>query len=356
MGLGPGAGVRRRLLLLGAIFLTLSCGHSGALDVAILASNNDQEIYEAGKKAVQHREFENARKLFKRIIDGFPQSAYGGPARLALADSHFTEGGTANYILAASEYRDYLQLFPTKADSPYAEFQVGEAYFKQRNSPDRDQVPTEKALEQFQRLLDRFPDSKYTELGRQRVVVCRQSLARSEFLAGYFYEKSRKAYRASIIRYQGVLSEYPDYDHMDEVLYHLGFSLSQQGRNAEALPILAKLTKNYPDSPLTKKGVVLLEHAQKGTPAAPPSPAPSPSIFVPGPTSSPEAVPPGAPEPFPTPAGPPPQAPSPSPEEPGPPVPPASGGASPSPAGPAPVASPAPAASPGTSREAQVEL
>ena len=54
----------------------------------------------------------------------------------------------------------------------------------------------------------------------------------SEYLAGYFYQRTRKAYRAAIARYEIVLSDYPDYERLDEVLLRLARSAwsSRPGR------------------------------------------------------------------------------------------------------------------------------
>ena len=44
-----------------------------------------------------------------------------------------------------------------------------------------------------------------------RVKSCRGSLARAEFGVAWFYQKSRKAYRAAIPRYENILKNYPDF-------------------------------------------------------------------------------------------------------------------------------------------------
>jgi hypothetical protein len=49
-------------------------------------------------------------------------------------------------------------------------------------------------------------------------------------MAGYFYQKTRRAYRSAILRYESVLKDYPDYGHMDEVLFRLGECLALAGR------------------------------------------------------------------------------------------------------------------------------
>lgn len=286
----PGRCLTRPLLLLAAA-LAVGCAHGGEPDIATLASNSDQVIWEAGQKAVEKHNWESARQHFKRIIEGFPQSELGPAVRLALADSYAKEGGTANYVLAASEYRQFLTLYPSHPRSDYAQFQVGECFFKQRNGPDRDQTQTGKALDEYQRLLELYPSSSYVESARERIVACRQSLARSEFLVGYFYQRTRQAHRAAIGRYEHVLSEYPDYRQLDEVLYRLAECLCLTGRPAEARPQLARLLDSYPQSAFADEArKMAAELAQTPTacrdihsvPSPPPSPTPPQTSPSPG--------------------------------------------------------------------------
>lgn len=258
-----------------------ACG-SGEADLATLASNSDQLIWDAGQKAFEKHQWESARQHFRRIIDAFPQSEFAPMARLNLGDSHFGEGGTGNYILAVSEYRDFVTLYPSHPKSDYAQFQTGESYFKQRNGPDRDQSSTHKALAEYERLLDLYPNSPYVEQARERIKASRQSLARAEFGAGYFYQRTRKAYRASIQRYEGILANYPDYDGLDEVLYRLGECLVIAQRKSEALPHLQRLIDSYPQSPRVPDAQKLIAQVQQAqpalaTPGAAPSPGPSPT-------------------------------------------------------------------------------
>lgn len=279
----------RRLALLLAGVVLAGCSGGREVDIATLASNSDQIIWEAGQKAFKKKQWENARQHFKRIVDAFPQSEYGPEARLALGDSYFNEAGAANLILAISDYRDFLTLYPSHPRSDYGQFQVAESHFRQRNGPDRDQTNTEKALVEFQRLLENYPGSPYVEPARQRVRECRQSLARAEHLAGYFYQRTRQAWRAAITRYESLLSEYPDYDRLDEVLFRLAECLATVGRGYEALPHLARLEEAYPTSEWVasaKKLRATLPTTPPPAPAQAPAPTPSPTPS-PAPTPSP---------------------------------------------------------------------
>ena len=257
-----------RPLALTLLLVSLGCAHGGEVDVSTLASSSDQILWEAGEKAAQKKNWESARQIYKRIIDGFPQSEFGPGARIALGDSYFNEGGAASYILAIGAYRDFLTLYPSHPKSDYAQLQVAECHFRQRNGPDRDQTETEKALAEFQRLLDVYPQSANIEKARGRIVECRYSLARAEFLAGYFYQKSRQACRAAIPRYETILSDYPDYQAIDEVLLRLGQALTACSRPAEALPHLARLLEEYKTSRFADEAKKLYDEIQAKTPTA----------------------------------------------------------------------------------------
>lgn len=279
----------------GAVLLALplaACAHSG-VDLATLSSSSDQIVWDAAQKAYAKKNWESARQHFKRIIDAFPQSEHGPGARLGLAETYFQEGGTANYILAVAQYRDFLTLYPSHPRADYAQLQVAEAYFRQRNSPDRDQGPTGKALEEYQRLLDLYPQSSYVEQVRGRIRECRQSLAKAEFLAGYFYQKSRQAWRAAILRYEGIVNEYPDYQDFDEVLFRMAECLAAAGRKAEALPHLGRLLAEYPTSNYVEPARKLMANLEpKAGPDVPPPPAPPAQASPPTPASPSAASPP----------------------------------------------------------------
>jgi outer membrane protein assembly factor BamD len=273
--------VRRAAIALAAGLVLAACA-STQPDIATLTSNSDKAIWDAGQKALQGKNWESARQHFRRIIDGFPQSEFAAPARLALAETYVKEGGSANDLLAVAAYREFLTLYPSHPKSDFAQFEVAEAYFRRKNGPDRDQTDTREAVTEYQRLLDLYPQSSYGEKARERVTEARQSLARAEFLAGYFYQRTREACRSAIGRYEVVVKEYPDYKGLDEVLYRLGECLVEAGRAPEALPHLGRVVQDFPTSPWAAPARTLMTSAAN-TPAVP-SPAPSP---LPSPSPSP---------------------------------------------------------------------
>jgi outer membrane protein assembly factor BamD len=283
----------RGALVTGLLLAVAACGH-GQPDIATLTSNSDQVIWEAGQKALEKKDWESARQHFKRIIDAFPQSQYAPSARLALGDTYVAEGGTSNDILSIGAYREFLTLYPSHPKSDYAQFQVAESYFRQKSGADRDQTQTLRGLEEYERLLDLYPGSPYIEQARGRIKELRQNLARAEYMAGYFYQKTRQYCRAAVARYEGILKDYPDFDDLDLVLLHMAECLHAQGRTAEALPHLGRLLEDFPESAQAETARSLMEEWSN---EPPPPPAPAGAGAVPSPEASPATPPSPLPSP-----------------------------------------------------------
>ncbi len=280
--------------LLAGIAIAAAAGAAACVghttDIATLTSNSDQAIWEAGQKAFERHDWISARQHYRRIIDAFPQSTHAAESRIAVGETYAKEGGSTNDLLAVGAYREFLTLYPSHPRRDYAQFQIGEAYFRRRNGPDRDQTDTREALTEFQRLLDLYPQSSFAEQARARITEARQSLARAEFMAGYFYQRTRELCRASIARYQVILKEYPDYRSTDEVLFRLSECLQASGRGTEAVPYLSRLLEEYPNSSFADQARQLMAAAA----LAPPVPSPAPPAPSPAP-----AAPPASPSPIP---------------------------------------------------------
>jgi len=283
----------KRLLAVAAVALVLPACAGHQIDLQALSSASDQIVWEAGEKAVAKKDWASARQYFRRLIDAFPQSEHQPDARIALADSYFEEGGTGNYVLAVSSYREFLTLYPQHPKSDYAQFRAAESYFKQKNTPDRDQTATDQALEEYQRLLDVYPQSTFVEPTREKIRECRQTLARSNFQVGYFYQKTRKSWRSAIGRYETIVSEYPDFEKFDEVLFRLSQCLAYSGRYAEARPPIGRLQAEFPQSPFVEEAKKL--EATFPAPGVPAVTAPAPA--GPPPQDKPASPPPSGPPP-----------------------------------------------------------
>lgn len=217
------------------------------------SAQGDRYLAELGNKALEDKDWEEARGYFKQLIDTYPRSPLAAEARLGIGDSYFNQRGGGNLVLATAEYRDFLTFYPNHPRADYAQFQIASAHFKQIHGADRDQEPTRSAVAEFSKLIELYRNSRYAEEGRKLLQECYERLAEHEFTVGRFYLKQRKACRGAIARFKTVLEQYPTYSRNDEVYFHLGEAFQLCDSPLEAMPYYKQLIDNYPKSALKEE-------------------------------------------------------------------------------------------------------
>src|SRR5437879_10504222 len=72
----------------------------------------DKQLYDKAINDIKHGRHEVGRLNLQTLINTYPDSEYLAKAKLAIADSYFKEGGTANTTQAVAGYKDFIVFFP----------------------------------------------------------------------------------------------------------------------------------------------------------------------------------------------------------------------------------------------------
>lgn len=179
------------------------CALFGRSDMRL---NTPEAIYERGVEHYQQGKYSKAIEAFQRVKEEYPLSKTALLAELGIADSYFSDELFAE---AELNYGEFINLHPTNPNIPYVMYQLGMCHYKQMLSIDRDQSETVKARKEFERILSRYPTSKFAPLAEQKLRECRKRLAENEFYVGHFYFKM-KQYKAALKRFEGVSKDYSD--------------------------------------------------------------------------------------------------------------------------------------------------
>ena len=75
------------------------------------AAQPDRFLFERGNTALKEEEWADARTYFQQIVDGYPQSPFRPDAKLGVGDSYLGEDTAASVVLAANEFREFLQFY-----------------------------------------------------------------------------------------------------------------------------------------------------------------------------------------------------------------------------------------------------
>lgn len=233
------------------------------VEIAPEIAASDEALFKAGQEYVK-KDPEKARLYFRQVIDSFPKSFYAQRAKLAIADSYFKKGDEGSLILSASEYREFISLYPYSPSASYAQYQIAMTFFKNPLKPGRDQTKTIRALAEFKRVVTNYPLSEEGKLAQKQISDCEERLAAHLCTIGVHYYKAY-AYKASTSRLSEILTNYPSYSKMDEVYFYLADSYYKWGKRDESVPYFMKLVSDYPKSKYTKKAQERLGEINKTT-------------------------------------------------------------------------------------------
>ncbi len=203
---------KRLALVLMALLLTSGCsslsnmwddltGKKGS-EIEVLP----QELAYQGMENLNAARYSTAIETFQTLKDRYPYSKYAILAELKIADAMFLR---EDYEDAHEAYGEFERLHPKNEATPYVIYQQGMCFFERMTGYDREQVSTVLAIQTFTRLVQTYPDSRYSAMAIARITEAQNSLAHHEFYVGEFYYKM-KAYKAAVGRFVSLVRNYPD--------------------------------------------------------------------------------------------------------------------------------------------------
>lgn len=203
-----------------------------------------KELYLQGEKEFRGKNFKKAAETFDYIINNFPNSKVRALALLALASSKYEK---RDYEEAKFHFKSFIEQFPANSQVTKAYYLKAMCSFKQMESYERDQTNTHLALKGFEKIIETFPEGKYTKLARQKKKITRKQLARNLLYIGRFYFRI-EAYLSVINRMTELLENYPRQKFLDEAIFLLGESYLKEDNVGKAYFSFKNLIEKYPRS------------------------------------------------------------------------------------------------------------
>jgi len=272
--------LRKLPLLLMCVFVLVSASQSNAqvfhkkkkTNKSTDATNTaepDKQLYDKAINDIKHGRHEVGRLGLQTLINTYPDSEYLAKAKLAIADSYFKEGGTANITQAIAGYKDFIVFFPFLPEAAYAQMQVAMANYNEMAKADRDSTHAKLAEEEFQTFLQKYPKDPLAPKGEQKLREVQEVLAEGQFrIAYYYFVKGDR--RAAAGRLAPLVARYPLYSKSDEALWMLGDVFEKSERKDVAGGYYMLLVKNYP---LSKKAPLAKDKLKSfGVPIPQPDP------------------------------------------------------------------------------------
>jgi outer membrane protein assembly factor BamD len=204
-----------------------------------------QTIYQQGEAALERDRPDRAAELFSEIERLHPYSEWARRGLIMAAFSYHQDRDYENARLSAQRFLDF---YPGDPDAAYAQYLVALSYYDQMDQVGNDQAVALDALQALRRVIERYPDSDYTQDAVLRFDVAFDQLALSEMEVGRYYLR-RQHYTAAINRFRIVVEEFQTTSHTPEALMRLVEAYLALGLTDEAQTAGAILGYNFQGSP-----------------------------------------------------------------------------------------------------------
>jgi outer membrane protein assembly factor BamD len=199
--------IAQGILALGLVFAISGCSTVKGWFSSKKPDMPPDVLAQEGINDLKKKKYQDAIETFEKVRDRYPYSEQAIMAQLKVADAYFYK---KKYDEAYQAYKEFEKLHPTNKAIPYCIYREGLCSYRQRSTIDRDQTYTQKAIDEFKRLKQKYPDSEYIPKADAFMTKCRQDLAEHEFYVAEFYRRTKR-YQAALERYQTLLQDYPEF-------------------------------------------------------------------------------------------------------------------------------------------------
>ncbi|MGD9925029.1 MAG: outer membrane protein assembly factor BamD [Pseudorhodoplanes sp.] len=242
-GVGRAGGLLSRVLVLVVAGLAIAACTSDK-DLVIPDEPADKLYNEGLYLLQQKREYKEAAKKFEEVDRQHPYSDWARKALLMQAYSYYEAREYDDTISAAKRY---VALHPGSPDAAYAQYLIGSSYYEVIPDVTRDQQRTEKAMQELEQVMRRYPNTEYASSAKKKLDIARDQLAGKEMMIGRFY-LNKKDFSGAINRFKVVVTQYQTTRHVEEALMRLTEAYMALGIVQEAQTAAAVLGHNFPDS------------------------------------------------------------------------------------------------------------
>ena len=238
----------------------LACTKTNKNDLTTNNSETPDYYFASAMIEFENKNYDLALELFKELEINFPLSNEAVQAQIMSA---FIDYVQMNYNEAIFKLNRIINRYPSYKDIDYVYYIRAVCYYEQIENQYLDGQKNILALDNFQQIINRFPDSKYAKDSQQKIILIKESIAAKHMSVGMFYLK-RKKYLAALKRYKKIIDDYSQTKFTPEALHRLVEIYYTLGMIDDAKKTASVLGYNYPDTKWYKYSYKIV--SEKNTP------------------------------------------------------------------------------------------
>lgn len=242
-------------LVFGVMVSVTGCSSSDDSEQrAALANMGAQQMYENAQRNMRNGNFGAAATTLSELDSRYPFGPLSNQVQLDLIYSYYKSGKIDETLATIDRF---IRLNPNHADVDYAFYMRGLTNMESDanlfqdlmhiDRSDRDPSKSREAFEDFRRLIQQYPNSKYAADAKKRMLFIKSRLAKYEIAIARFYMR-REAYVAAANRGRYVIEHFPDSDQIQPALEIMVAAYEHLGLDELKENAMKTLRLNYPDS------------------------------------------------------------------------------------------------------------
>lgn len=230
-----------------------ACSVFGGKKEELSNTESAEQLYQKAKTQLKKKNYLSAIELYESLEARFPFGEHAQQAQLETAYAYYKYEEPDSAIANADRF---IRLNPNHENVDYAYYIKGLANFNRssgflsslikRDRSDKDPEPFRRSFEDFKTLVNNYPNSRYAEDSRKRMIYLRNVLAEYEMKIARYYV-SRKAWVAALNRSKYVVEHLQGSEAVPDALNLIVISYRQLGLTDLANDTLRVLQLNYPN-------------------------------------------------------------------------------------------------------------
>ena len=237
----------KKLVLLSILTVVLA-GCAGT-DNTVVADLPLTDIYTKAYDELNDKNYEEAAAEFLKAETQYPSSPWAADALVMAAYSQYLDDDFAGALLATDRF---MRFHPGHADVPYVMYLRGMCYYRQVSDVRREPGMSAYALQQFQTLAKRFPNSPYAKNAQNKILILKNYIA-GKVMYSARNDMKKENWASAINRLQSVVTDAQQTVMTAEALYRLTECYTAIGLPQQANGFAEMLKLNFPDNEWTKK-------------------------------------------------------------------------------------------------------
>lgn len=149
---------------------------------------------------------DKAIEIFKIVADNAP---YGKYADVAIFNEALSYKDISDYDNAIITFKKLIDDYPNSDFIDRARYQLAECSKLLSLNSDYDQTPTIIARKEFEKFIDKYPESKMSDNAVEIIAKLKNREAKNAYNIGEFYEE-RLIPESAVIYYRDIVENYPD--------------------------------------------------------------------------------------------------------------------------------------------------